>query len=111
MIEHTSLLDGLRELASLDLQIRLWLDGEDDQMSSFTEAICKVFDDSGLTRIVEANELKKYFPDEICSRINNLDRLINCVPEFAEPHEIVEHPEMNQIRLVAAELLKLLGTK
>jgi len=111
MIEHTPLLDGLKELASRDLQIQLWLESKDSQMSSFTEAICQVFDDSGLTRAVDANHLKKYFSKEICSSINDLDRRISRIPEFADPYEIIDHPEMNQIRLVADQLLKLLEGK
>ncbi len=50
MINSIPLLEGLRELAEAALQEKLWVNGNQDQMSSFTEAMSYVFDDAGIAR-------------------------------------------------------------
>jgi len=108
MINEQLLRDGLRELASKDMQERLWVQGDNDKMSSFTEAICTVFDDAEVTRAMESGHLQKNFSYEFCCKIDELDSLIRLVPEDAAPKETIEHPKMEDIRHLSLRLLELL---
>ena len=108
MINQHRLKDGLRELASRDIQERLWVHGDEDEMSSFTEAICTVFDDAGITRAIDSGYLQKNFSHEVCRAMDELDRLIQLVPEDAAPEETIENQKMESIRLLSRRILELL---
>ena len=46
-VEHIR--EGLDGLSSEDLQYAVWVDPDDPRVGSFVEAICQVWDDSGLS--------------------------------------------------------------
>jgi hypothetical protein len=110
MINMTPLLEGLRQLANKEHQQALWLDGENKQMSSFTEAMSYVFDDSGFTRAEQSGHLQANFSPEVCSKLTELRRLMHQIPEMTDPEKIIEHPNMAKIGPLAAELLNVLST-
>lgn len=99
-------IDCLVELCDEASQKALWLYGK-DEISSFTEAICGLFDDSGLMRALDR--------DEICEPLKGmflrLDRLIDQVPENENPKIIISHPAMQDVRLAAKNLLDHLQSK
>ncbi|WP_127560824.1 hypothetical protein [Saccharospirillum alexandrii] len=107
MIDVVILLDKLSELASKELQENLWLHGNENQMSSFTEAICGVFDDARLTRSLETGYLERNFSNELCRKTIKLDQAIKLIPEDLAPEDIIKHPKMKIVRLLASELLVL----
>lgn len=107
MLDMNILLENLRELASEELQKKLWLYGNENQMSSFTEAICGVFDDARLTRALETGYLENHFSSELCQKVKKLDQMINLVPEDLPPEQIINHPKMGVIRALSGELLDL----
>ena len=107
MIDHKMLLWRLEELASEEQQEKLWLHGNENQMSSFTEAICGVFDDARLTRALETGYLENNFSRELCQKVEKLNQLINLVPEDLPPEKIIKHSKMNAIRALSGELLDL----
>lgn len=108
MIDEQALRGGLQELASREVQERLWVQGNGDEMSSFTEAICSVFDDAGVSRAMDSGVLQTYFSPEFCSKMRDLDRLVGVVPEDAAPEEVIASPEMERIRTLARRLLEIL---
>jgi hypothetical protein len=113
MINRNVLLWSLEELASKSEQERLW-DGPSDskEISSFTEAVCGVFDDAGITRALEKGYLKSHFSSDLCQKVQELDALISHVPHYGvAPREVIEHPGMTKIRKVASELLLLFRTE
>jgi hypothetical protein len=111
MINHDMLRWRLEELSNREEQERLWLGNSGGEMSSFTEAICGVFDDAGLTRAIESNFLQKNYSEAFCRKVNELDRTINSIPENSSPREIIDHPRMEQIRILASEILDMFSQK
>jgi hypothetical protein len=109
MINRDVLRWCIEELASRDEQERLWLGRSQNEMSSFEEAVCGVFDDSGLTRAFESGYLEKNYSDEFCGKVNELHRAIHSVPEKLRPQEIIDHPRMEKIRILAREMLEMLS--
>ena len=107
MINHDILRWRLEELSSREEQERLWLGNNEGEMSSFTEAICGVFDDAGLTRAIESDFLQKNYSATFCRKVNELDRTINSIPENSSPRDIIDHPQMEQIRILAGEILDM----
>ena len=110
MLDITILLENLRELASEELQRKLWVHGNESQVSSFTEAICGIFDDARLTRALDTGCLENNFLVEICQKVVKLDKLIDQIPEDFEdlpPEKIIKHSKMNAMRALSDELLVL----
>ena len=108
MIDWKILRDSLSELASQDLQERYWLHGaEFNEISSFEEAICGVFDDSGLSRAIDTGWVAKNVAVEVRSVIAELDKAVGLVPQGQAPEVVISHPAMDEVREVAGRLLGL----
>lgn len=107
MISQSILIDGLQELANKEMQMRYWVYGNDNEMSSFEEAICMVFDDAGLTRAMEKGYLKKNFSEELCRKVSELDKALDSIPQNVRPEEQIENPYMETVRAIAQDLLIL----
>lgn len=109
MINRDVLRWCLEELASREEQERLWLGRSQSEMSSFEEAVCGVFDDSGLTRTIESGYLEKNYSNQFCRKVNALHLAIHSMPEKLRPQEIIDHPGMEKVRILAREMLEMLS--
>lgn len=107
MLDITVLLENLEELASKDLQEKLWLHGNKNRMSTFTEAICGIFDDARLTRALETGYIENNFSSELFLTAKKLDQLIDLIPENLPPEKIIKHPKMCIVRVLSFRLLVL----
>ena len=55
--EHLAeIVECLRELGDAEYQQRVWIRGEGDEVSSFAEATCRLFDDTGLGDLLEKRD-------------------------------------------------------
>ncbi|HKY17981.1 MAG TPA: hypothetical protein VJL82_03545 [Rhizomicrobium sp.] len=102
-----NLIWGLEELSDKALQEKLWTGTVEGEMSSFVEAICSVFDDSGLSRVLDSSDPMDEISPEIRERAIRLGRLIKQVPQSATPLEIIQCSVMDEVRTLAGELLTL----
>ena len=100
-----NLIWGLEELSDRDMQERIWLGNSPGEMSSFVEAICSTFDDSGLGAALDSNRDKVEISPELREKALQLDRLIKSVPQTLAEIEIINHPVMQEIRIIAGEML------
>ena len=96
---------GLDELSNPILQKKLWIEGGEEGISSFAEAVCSVFDDSGLFRAIESEDI----PEPFLSSFLKLGDLVREVPDNKSPEETINHPEMQNIKEVSLELLQLIN--
>ncbi|MCG8449055.1 MAG: hypothetical protein MI725_05685 [Pirellulales bacterium] len=104
-MNRESVVWALEELASREEQERLWLsDGSSGEVSSFTEAICGVFDDGGVSRALDSNQL----PNELATRFRDLSKYVDKIPQNAHPQEQIDHPAMKEIVRLSQELMELL---
>lgn len=100
-------MDGLDELSNPILQRKLWIGDDKESMSSFTEVICEIFDDSGLSRAIESN----YVPEPFLSQFLKLGELVREIPEDDYPEEIMKHPKMNSVKIISLDILKLIHSE
>jgi hypothetical protein len=99
---------SLEELASRVEQEKLWLsDGSSGEVSSFTEAICGVFDDGGVSRALDSGML----PNDLAAKFTELSNRIDKIPHYAAPQEQIDHPIMKDISQLATELLEMLSKR
>ena len=99
----------LRELAAKDYQQRVWLASTGPEVSSLTEAICGLFDDTGLGDFLEKKG-SVAFTEEIDERLRMLYRLAVDASHLFRSTSMsiparIEHPKMDEVRRVAASIL------
>lgn len=101
---------GLEEPSDKSEQERLWARIKNDgtEMSSFTEAICCMFDSTGLGDLLNKDTPIDRIPRQQASNLRRLRKLAGSISEDLSPIEQIEHPVMREIRQVAAETLRAL---
>lgn len=101
------ILECLRELADKAYQQRIWTASSGPEISSFTEAVCQLFDDSGLGD--ELDKSRTVFSAMIDARLRVLGDELVAFDDNRAPSEIIEDPKMEKLRVLARELLDLLS--
>ena len=96
---------SLAELADAEFQRQTWLSESDTEISSFPELLCQLFDDTGLSDIIDDPELDRYFGESIANKFRNLDRLTTKIDQHTEPSVLIELPEMEEVRNLAKDIL------
>lgn len=106
MINKDMLQWGLEELASEKEQERLWLGNADGEMSSFEEAVCNIFDDSGLSKTLESKTSSEKYPAEFTSLVGNLSQAIGHVDSNnIKPKELIDSDAMAEVRESASRVI------
>jgi hypothetical protein len=99
-------IECLLELSDENFQRRVWAGFSETEMSSFTEAVCRLFDDTGLGDLL-GEKTGVAFTPAIDVKLRELSILITTGPrlESMPLSSIIEHPKMCEIRRVAAKIL------
>ena len=102
------IIDSLSELANEQLQRERWLSAEGSlEMSSFVEAVEQLFTDSGLDGAL-ANGNSGYSKN-VELLLVELSKLIANVRSDRKPDDIIDDPNMVQVREKSSEILKVIG--
>jgi hypothetical protein len=104
--QRQMVVEALLELSDETLQRRRWLSSGEGEVSSFTEAVCELFDDSGLGH--ELDRGRAVFGAEVDdflrrfgTTLRDLGRLDRSLP----PATLIAHPEMVAARAFAKAIL------
>jgi len=104
-VNKTQVIDGLRELADFDFQKRVWLSGAGPEMSSFVEAVCGLFDDSGLGLALDKGQ--SVYDPEIDSLLRWIQAMISKIERVNNLSDL-SSPQMDMMRNLAAKALSAL---
>jgi hypothetical protein len=98
--------EALRVLSDADDQRRLWLsDGfSGADVSSFTETVAQLFDDTGL--IDELSNERNSLPAELVAILLHLDWAIDRVDARGSVQSLIDDPAMEDVRQIAARALR-----
>ena len=99
---HEHVEDALRELSSESEQRRLWF-AASGEVSSFVEAHCHLFDDSGLGDALGRSEV--VYTWAVDNRLRLLRDLLRQVDGGLPPDDLMALPALDQVRTVATALL------
>jgi hypothetical protein len=105
----SKIVDCLRELSDINYQKRVWLASTGPEISSYTEAVCQLFDDSGLGVELEKHDV--IFSEDIDNKLRVLHTKLAEIDDSKAPFDIINEPKMKNIRLLSMELLKLLSQR
>jgi len=95
--------DALRELADEAYQRRLWTEPQGPEVGSLTEAICRLFDDSGLGDALDNGQ--EIFGPPVDSLLVGLGDLLDGIDVQQQPRAILDDPFMVDVRRLAGGLL------
>lgn len=101
-------IEGLQELADESYQRRVWLGASCTEMSSFVEAVCGLFDDSGLSAEMDREKKHILFSISVDKVLRQLDYVINHTSQEFDrlpPAVMIGHPKMQEIRQLSAIVL------
>jgi hypothetical protein len=99
-------LDALEELANGDYQREVWTgEGESNEVSSFTECVCRLFDDSCLGFVLESPSSPAAYSPEIDRKLVQLSDVITRMNANRSPEAISADPQLIRVRLLAADIL------
>jgi hypothetical protein len=104
MINIGIILDTLQELSDAQYQDAIWNAKVPGRQSSYTEAVCALFDDSGLTREIDSGRLGQTYSRSLVQCAQELSRLVVLIPDTGAPREVLQHPKMNEVRALSAKL-------
>jgi hypothetical protein len=107
-----AIVECLTELSDESLQRRRWLaEGVDPsgavEMSSFEEAVCGLFDDTGLSGALEKGATG--FGEDVDRQLRELHKLLNPIDSRRSPKEIMSDPRMARVRKISSDLLRMIG--
>ena len=78
-------------------------------MGSFEEAVCQIYDDSGLEDALEKSEAADVLGAEAVERLDELSRLLDTVdPNRVPVEDLIGSPQMVEVRRLAAAALNAL---
>ncbi len=99
---------GLEELSDRDYQERVWLGNSPGEMSTFEEAVCQTFNDSGFGAVLDSERKRAELSPVLRELGMKLRRLLKKVPYDLSPLEEINHPAMKDVRETAKEMLVVL---
>jgi hypothetical protein len=107
-IDKTKVIEGLGELADYDFQRRTWLSPAGPEVSSFSELVSQLFDDTGLASVLERNTGSSIFGKSADAALRELNQAVGSVNQRLPPATLLEHPTMQAVRQKAARALAAL---
>ena len=107
-LNNSKIKAGLAELADKEFQQRTWFSESGPEVSSFSELVCQLFDDTGLSDMIDSPELEKQLGRVVAEGLRELDRKLDDVDSSTEPSRLIESPAMEEVRRLARELLESL---
>lgn len=109
MIYKEKIIELLRELSDHAFQRRVWLASSGPEVSSFTEAVSGLFDDTGLGDVLDSRS-PVFSPaiDELLDKLRQDIEPVLRLEKQMPTDVLIESDEMNGIRRSAHELLTLI---
>lgn len=98
---RAKMLACLHELADMSFQDRVWVRGVGPEVSSFTEALCGLYDDSTLGDRLEEGTADGLVGPAAALQLESLLVQLKALPDLPDA-ELVELPEWADIRVAAA---------
>ncbi len=107
-VNRPRVMEALKELADHAYQSRVWLGHGINEQSSFVEAVCGLYDDSGLGHALDKKET--VFTIEIDTLLRELNTATQKVDSNVDAASLIEDPSMQIVRKWAADILRRIQT-
>lgn len=98
----------LEELSDIEFQKRVWVRGEGPEVSSYSEAVCQLFDDTAIGDFLDDTENGVVLSEELDSLLRELSNILDLIDYRIGASNIIKHPHWPKVRQLAADALKAL---
>ena len=105
MINIDQLIVSLQHLSDADFQRKAWLASEGPVVSSFSEDVCQVFDDTGLSIPLDNQTRPSELDEQTYALLQQLDSAVSRVDQSAPPEVLLRDPQVEKVRQIAARAL------
>ena len=96
----------IHEIASEDIQRRRWLNNDLFEISSFSEIMCRLFDDDHFEDFLRDGNTLKQFSSDTIRKLTELKDMLNNYQEKSSDAEIVDDFKWKEIGSKAGDVLK-----
>jgi hypothetical protein len=93
--------ESLRDLSDFEYQRRVWLSPDGPEFSSFDELVCQVFDDTGLSHVIDKPALEELVGKDAAESLRALNRAASKLEATIPPAEFIMLPEMARLAELA----------
>ncbi len=107
MINLEQLIAALQYLSDAEFQRRAWLASEGPVVSSFSEDVSQVFDDTGLSLALNAGRCPPELEERVFTALKELGAAVRRVDQAAPPERLLQDPRVKEVRELAARALAL----
>jgi hypothetical protein len=109
----SKVLEVLQEFSSREFQERIWLHGLGPEVSSYEEAMCRLFDDLGFSRLIDVEWRQSGLSESQMLTLKefreNLLKFDKDIPEIPAPTDILNRPSWEDVREYATKAAEALG--
>jgi len=99
--------NDIKEISSRYLQEESWLGNDPNKCSSYTEVMCRLFDDNRVEDFLKSTVLEIGFSQELILVFNKLVIKLNNYSELQPDSEIINDPRWEEIRKIAEKVIVL----
>lgn len=85
-----SLLEVISEIGNISYQQEVWIHGKDNEVTSWDESICKIFDDYDIDGFIDTYLHRGEYTDDMK---NSLISFRNALSDFSDNHEDFIEPK------------------
>ncbi len=105
--------NDLLEISDLSLQEKLWLNRNNStgRISSYTELVCRLFDDNNIDNFIKISASENGFSAKIVSELNLLRNKLNEYEGRGTDEEIINDPKWKEISEQASKVIEEWDTK
>jgi len=89
----TNIYNDILEISDVKFQEKAWLQNNRDVCSSYTEVMCRLFDDNDFDLFLESGARKKGFDNILILELIKLRELLNSYVEKSNDSEIIIDPK------------------
>jgi hypothetical protein len=105
MIYLENLIEALRHLSNAEFQRRAWLASEGPVVSSFCEDVEQVFDDTGLSDVLNSGRRPPELDERTLSILKDLSLAVDQVDDSVAPELLLRDQNVERVRQLAARAL------
>jgi len=107
-ITYSHIEQCLKELSDSEFQQRVWLRGEGPEVSSYSEVVCQLFDDTGIGDQLDKKTDEFIFSQELDLIFRQLNLLFYTIDYKMPITDILSHSDWKKVRQLSSQALKLI---
>lgn len=106
-IIFNNIYEDILEISRRELQEELWLGKNPEKCSSYTEVMCRLFDDNNFENFINFSVYEIGFSPQLIEKLKLLSIKLDNYRELIDDEKIINDPKWEEIREVAKKVIAL----